>query len=102
MGCDRGFSLAAKYPGKANKRRRRGNCDPDLQRPQDVQGQFEVPIEVQQPVPMNLATTFRQIYLGYLQPRSRVLTKEWNAKKARILNMLDAKGPITISAERQS
>jgi hypothetical protein len=37
-----------------------------------------------------------------LHPDSRILTKEWNAKKARILNMLDSKGPITISAERKS
>ena len=53
-------------------------------------------------MPINLATTFRQIYLGYLHLDSRVFTKECNAKKARILNMLDTKGPITISAERKS
>ena len=47
-------------------------------------------------MPINLATTFRQIYLGYLHPDSRIFTEEWNAK------MLDSKGPITISAERKS
>ena len=53
-------------------------------------------------MPINLATTFRQIYLGYLQLDSGIFTKECNAKKARILNMLDSKAPITISAERKS
>jgi hypothetical protein len=33
---------------------------------------------------------------------SRTFTKECNAKKARILNMLDSKAPIMISAERKS
>ena len=28
--------------------------------------------------------------------------KRWNATKARLLNMLDAKGPITISAGKDS
>jgi len=102
LGCGRGFALAAKYPGKAAKE---GDAEIAISTSRGrmtFNGEFEEPIEVQDPVPMNFATTFHQAYLGYLRSDPRVFGKAWNAKKARVLNMLDSRGPITISAEGKS
>jgi hypothetical protein len=44
----------------------------------------------------------KQAYLGYLHSDPRVFGKKWNAVKSRLLNMLDSKGTITISAGKNS
>jgi hypothetical protein len=102
MACGRGFAISVKYPGKAKKE---GDAEIAIATSKGhmaFKGQFEEPIEVSDPVPMNFATTFHQAYLGYIHSDTRVFGKEWNAKKARVLDMLDAHGPITISAGKNS
>ena len=45
---------------------------------QSLEGQFEEPIEVQDPVPRNFATSFRQVNLDYPHADKRIFGKEWN------------------------
>jgi hypothetical protein len=102
MGCGRGFAIAVKYPGTAKKD---GDAEITIttsKGKQTLKGEFEEPIEVQDPVPRNFATTFRQVNLNYPHADSRIFGKEWNAKKARLLDLLDAHSPITISAGKAS
>jgi len=102
MACGRGFAISVKYPGKTKKE---GDAEIAIATSKGrmaFKGDFEEPIEVSDPVPMKFATTFHQAYLGYMHSDPRVFGKEWNEKKARVLDMLDSHGPITISAGRNS
>jgi hypothetical protein len=102
MGCGRGFAISVKYPGKAKKQFDAEITIATSKGRMAFKGEFEEPIEVSDPAPMNFATTFHQAYLGYMHSDPHVFGKEWNAKKARVLDMLDAHGPITISAGKTS
>jgi hypothetical protein len=102
MGCGRGFAISVRYPGKAKKE---GDAEITIATSKGrmaFKGEFEEPIKVSDPAPMNFATTFHQAYLGYLHSDPYVFGKQWNAKKAAVLDMLDAHGPITISAGKNS
>ena len=91
LGCGRGFALHVKYPGVARKE---GEADIAISTSKGrmtFNGDFEDP-------GVFGGTDFRQAYLGYLHSDPRVFGEKWNAVKARLLNMLDSKGPITISA----
>jgi hypothetical protein len=91
LGCGRGFALHVKYPGEA---KREGEADIAIATSRGrmtFNGDFEDP-------DVFGGTDFRQSYLGYLHSDPRVFGRKWNAVKARLLNLLDSNGPITISA----
>jgi hypothetical protein len=91
IGCGRGFAIHVKYPGQARKE---GEADIAISTSRGrmtFNGDFEDPEEFK-------GTDFRQTYLGYSRRDDQVFGKRWNATKARVLNMLDSHGPITISA----
>jgi hypothetical protein len=95
IGCGRGFAIHVKYPGQAKQE---GDADIAISTSRGCMtfnGAFEDP-------QVFGGTDFRQAYLGYLHSDPRVFGKAWNAKKARLLNMLDSHGPITISAGENS
>jgi hypothetical protein len=102
MSCGRGFAIAMKYPGKARKQGDAEIAIATSKGSQILKGQFEEPIEVQDPVPRKFATSFRQVNLNYPHAEDRIFGKEWNAKKARLLDLLDAHSSITISAGKAS
>ena len=70
--CGRGFALHVKYPGEARKEGSARIAIANAKAKMDFDGEFEEPVEVRDPVPMKLATQFRQFYLGYLHSDSRV------------------------------
>ena len=95
IGCGRGFALHVKYPGTAKKD---GEAEIALSTSKGRMtfiGWFENP-EVFK------GTDFAQTYLGYDRLDPAVFGKKWNALKARLLNMLDSGGPITVSAGSHS
>ncbi len=95
LGCGRGFALHVKYPGQASKE---GEADIAISTSRGrmtFNGEFEDP-------EVFGGTDFAQTYLGYLHSDPRVFGKKWNATKARLLNMLDSHGPITVSAGTSS
>lgn len=102
LGCGRGFALHTKYPGEARKAGKAHITISTAKGKMTLAGEFEEPIEVQDPVPMNFGTEFSQTYLGYSKRDPRVFGKEWNDIKSRLLDMLDSKGPLTISAGKHS
>ncbi|MBI5265473.1 MAG: hypothetical protein HY852_27075 [Bradyrhizobium sp.] len=102
LGCGRGFALHARYPGQAAHEGKARITISTARGKMGFDGEFEEPFEARDPVPMNLATTFRQTYLGYARHDPRVFGDKWNAQKARFLDLLDAKGAITISAGKDS
>jgi hypothetical protein len=90
IGCGRGFAIHVKYPGQAKKE---GDADIAISTSRGrmaFNGEFEDPEEFK-------GTDFRQTYLGYSRRDDEVFGKKWNAKKARVLDILDSHGPITIS-----
>ncbi|WJR77081.1 hypothetical protein [Bradyrhizobium sp. NP1] len=95
VGCGRGFAIHVKYPATAKQE---GDADIAISTARGrmtFNGDFEDP-EVFK------GTDFGQAYLGYVHSDPRVFGRKWNATKARVLNMLDSRGPITISAEGHS
>jgi len=102
LGCGRGFALHAKYPGAASRDGKARITISNGKASMAFDGEFEAPVKVEDPVPMNFATEFRQTYLGYAKHDPAVFGKKWNAIKSRLLNMLDSNGPITISAGKDS
>jgi hypothetical protein len=95
LGCGRGFALHVKYLGEA---KREGEADIAISTSRGrmtFNGGFEDP-EVFD------GTDFWQAYLGYQHSDPQVFGRKWNATKARLLNMLDSHGPITVSAGRNS
>ncbi len=102
MSCGRGFVIAARYPGQAKKEGDAEIAIATSKGRQALMGEFEQPVEVQDPVPRNFATSFRQVNLNYPHADKRIFGREWNAKKARLLDLLDAHGPVTISAGKNS
>jgi hypothetical protein len=98
LGCGRGFVLHVKYPGEARKE---GKARITISSGKDritFDGEFEEPIEVQDPAPMNFATDFQQLYLGYAKHDDRVYGKNWLAPRARLYALLGSAKPLTISA----
>jgi hypothetical protein len=90
IGCGRGFAIHVKYPGQAKKE---GDADIAISTSRGrmaFNGGFEDPKEFN-------GTDFWQTYLGYSRQDDEVFGKKWNAKKARLLDILDSQGPITIS-----
>jgi hypothetical protein len=95
LGCGRGFALHVKYPGPAGKQGEADIAVSTSKGRMTFNGEFEDP-------DVSGGTDFRQTYLGYLRRDPRVFGKRWNAIKSRLLNMLDAKGSITIAAGKHS
>jgi hypothetical protein len=95
LGCGRGFALHVKYPGEAKQEGEADIAIATSKGRMTFNGDFEDP-------DVFGGTDFRQSYLGYLHSDPRVFGKKWNAVKARLLNMLDSNGPITISAGGRS
>jgi len=95
LGCGRGFALHVKYPGEAKQEGEADIAISTSRGKMTFNGDFEDPSVFG-------GTDFRQSYLGYLHSDPRVFGKKWNAVKARLLNMLDSNGPITISAGGRS
>lgn len=102
LGCGRGFALHMKYPGAAPKEGKARITISNGKASMAFDGEFEAPVKVEDPVPMNFATEFRQTYLGYAKHDPAVFGKKRNAIKSRLLDMLDSRGPITISAGKDS
>jgi hypothetical protein len=103
VSCGRGFVIAAKYPGKPGKDGADGNLTISTSRASmTFKGQFEKSVDYVDPEPRKSATTWYQVYLGLMHTDPRVFGDAWNAKKARVLDMLDSHGPITISAGKNS
>jgi hypothetical protein len=95
LGCGRGFAPHVKYPGTARKD---GEAEIALSTSKGRMrfiGWFEDP-------EVFGGTDFAQTYLGYDRHDPLVFGKKWNAIKAQLLNMLDADGPITVSAGSHS
>ena len=91
LGCGRGFALHVKYPGPAKKQGEAAIAISTAKGRMTFNGEFEDPETFE-------GTDFRQTYLGYLKSDPRVFGKQWNAIKSRLLDMLDAQGPVTIAA----
>jgi hypothetical protein len=102
LGCGRGFVLLAKYPGIPEKEGKARIAISTAKASMTFDGEFEEPVEVKDPVPMNFATEFRQVYLGYLHTDPRVYGKKWLAIRARLYTMLGWGRPLTISAGKSS
>lgn len=103
MGCGRGFAIAAKYPGTPGKEGDDAKVTISTSKASmTFKGDFEEPIDYVFPEPRKSATTWHQVYLGLMHSDPRVFGKAWNAKKARVLDMLDSHGPVTISAGKNS
>lgn len=96
--CGRGFALHARYPGAAKKDGKAELAISTSKGRMNFAGEFQEHVDVSDPAPMMLATEFRQTYLGYPKQDPRVFGKKWNATKARLLDILDSRGPVTISA----
>jgi hypothetical protein len=102
LGCGCGFALHVKYPGEAKKD---GKARISISSGKDrmtLDGAFEEPIEVQDPAPMNFATDFQQLYLGYAKHDDRVYGKNWLALRSRLYALLGSAKPLTISAGKES
>ena len=95
LGCGRGFALHVKYPGPARKEGEADIAVSTSKGRMTFNGAFEDP-------DLFGGTDFAQTYLGYRRSDPRVFGKKWNATKSRLLNMLDANGPITITAGKHS
>jgi hypothetical protein len=102
LGCGRGFALHTRYPGEAKQQGKARITISNAKASMEFNGEFEQPAEPRDPAAMNLATEFRQTYLGYAKHDPGVFGKKWNAIKSRLLNLLDSDGPITISAGKNS
>jgi len=102
LGCGRGFALLAKYPGTPKKEGPARIAISTAKAMMTFNGEFEEPIEVRNPVPMNFATEFHQVYLGYLHSDPRVYGKKWLAMRARLYTLLGSGRPLTISAGENS
>ena len=95
IGCGRGFAIHVKYPATAKPK---GDADIAIATARGrmtFNGSFEDPDVFK-------GTDFGQAYLGDMHSDPRVFGRKWNATKARVLNILDSRGPITISAEGRS
>jgi hypothetical protein len=57
---------------------------------------------VQDPVPMNFATDFQQLYLGYAKHDDRVYGKNWLAPRARLYALLGSAKLLTIPSGKDS
>jgi hypothetical protein len=102
LGCGRGFALHAKYPGAAAKE---GKARITISNGKDemaLDGDFEEPVAVKDPVPMNFATEFRQSYLGYAKQDDRVYGKKWLALRARLYALIGSGEPLTVTAGKDS
>lgn len=95
LGCGRGFALHVKYPGQASKEGKADIAISTARGRMTFNGEFEDP-------DVFGGTDFSQAYLGYLHSDPQVFGKKWNATKARLLDMLDSHGPITVSAGKNS
>jgi hypothetical protein len=96
IGCGRGFAIHLKYPGKSGKEDDDADIAISTSRGRmTFNGAFE-------DAKIFEGTDWGQTYLGYRHDNPRVFGKKWNAAKARLLNILDSHGPITISAGKDS
>jgi hypothetical protein len=95
IGCGRGFAIHVRYPSRAKPQGDAGLSISTARGRMTFNGGFENP-------EIFGGTDWQQAYLGYLHSDPRVFGKKWNATKARVLDMLDSKGPITISADGES
>ena len=55
LGCGRGFALHVKYPGQAAKEGKARIAISNTKTRMTLEGEFEAPVEVRDPVPMNFA-----------------------------------------------
>ncbi len=91
LACGRGFDLFAKHPaqaktdGKARITLAAGAIKISLD------GEFTEPAD-------NMATNFRQAYLGYSKRDDRVYGKRWQELESRLLDVIDSRSGFTISA----
>jgi hypothetical protein len=98
----RGFALHVKYPGEPRKQGKARIAISSGKHRMIFDGEFEEPIEVQDPVPMNFATQFQQFYLGYAKHDDRVYGKKWLATRSRLYALLGSAKPLTVSAGKDS
>jgi hypothetical protein len=102
LGCGRGFALLAKYPGEPKKEGDARIAISTAKAHMIFDGEFQEPVVVENPVPMNFATEFHQNYLGYDKHDPRVYGKKWLALRARLYTLLGSGRPLTISAGKDS
>ncbi len=96
LGCGRGFALHVKYPGTAKKAGKARITISIAKTRMAFDGEFE------DPVPMNMATDFRQTYLGFRRQDPQLYGKRWMAIKSRLLDLIGSGEPLTISAGTSS
>jgi hypothetical protein len=95
VGCGRAFGLHAKYPGAQDRKGTATIVIANSNTKMALRGEIDEPDKGAPPGPAQ----FTQWGLGYRRENPSLFGKKWHALKNRLLNLLDSKQPLTISAE---
>lgn len=92
--CGRGFALFARHPADARTDGKARITISSGDNKMNFDGEYLPPFEG--------AMNFRQLYLGHGKRDPAVYGPKWQELESRLLDVLEASGPITISAGKAS